>query len=95
MRLDPNSFAHVTIETCIASSVGNGKNLQFLVVVAGNAASYKVTDHEEVRYEGPCSKQAAEVFNQCEDKAEEAALARQVASQLEALVRSSPPAVFH
>jgi hypothetical protein len=68
MRLDPKSFVHVVIESCIASSVGNGKSLKYAVVVAGNMASYKVTNNEDILYEGLSSEQAAEVFNAFEEK---------------------------
>jgi hypothetical protein len=62
--LNISHYTRVQVEHCIASSVGNGKDLRLLVVVDGNTASYKVTNHgKRVLFEGASSVEAATAFN--------------------------------
>lgn len=62
--LNLSHYNHVQTEICIASSVGNGRNLRLLAVVDGNVASYKVTDGTyRVLFEGASSLEAATAFN--------------------------------
>lgn len=62
--LNPDAYACVTTEKCLASSVGGGKDLRYWVVVEGNTAHYKVTNHKKTVYEGPSSVIAANAYNQ-------------------------------